>query len=91
MKKKVWIAALSILIILLLGAFIWLIYFTGYDYSMADEVELSVNDCAVAAGADGSGTVEAVKDGSLEIDGATLLNDEICNVDFSNVTINYIA
>lgn len=63
MKKKVWIAALSILIILLLGAFIWLIYFTGYDYSMADEVELSVNDCAVAAGADGSGTVEAVKDG----------------------------
>ena len=63
MKKKVWIAALSILIVLLLGAFIWLIYFTGYDYSMADEVELSVNDCAVAAGADGSGTVEAVKDG----------------------------
>jgi len=35
--------------------------------------------------------VEAVKSGELQIDGATLLNDEICNVDFSNVTINYIA
>ncbi len=35
--------------------------------------------------------VEAVKNGSLEIDGTDLLNDEICNVDFSNVTINYIA
>ena len=35
--------------------------------------------------------VEAVKDGSLAIDGSTLLNDEICNVDFSNVKINYIA
>lgn len=35
--------------------------------------------------------VEAVKSGALEIDGTTLLNDEICNVEFSNVTINYIA
>ena len=35
--------------------------------------------------------VEDVKSGALEINGDTLLNDEITKVDFSNVTITYVA
>ncbi len=35
--------------------------------------------------------VAALLAGELEIDGSTLLNDEIANVEFSNLTINYIA
>jgi len=34
--------------------------------------------------------VEDLKSGALEIDGATLLNDEITGVEFSNVTVNMV-
>lgn len=57
MKKKVWITLAVVLIVAFLSAFIWYIYFTGYDYSMADDAELSVDGYTVAAGVDGSGSM----------------------------------
>ena len=88
------------------GAY-WILgkYFGGeWDSVAGQSVSLGVADDAIKLPTDPSSwrfstftveeyeaMVEAVKDGSLVIDGETLLNDEICNVDFSNVTINYIA
>ena len=57
MKKKVWVTVLVILAVVVLGAFIWYVYFTGYDYSMANESSVAVGDYTVSAGADGSGSV----------------------------------
>ncbi len=58
MKKKVWIGIAVALILALLGTFIWYVYFTGYDYSMADDSSMTIGDYTVSAGADGSGTLE---------------------------------
>ena len=57
MKKKVWVAVIAVLIVVVLGAFICFVYFTGYDYSMADDDTVAVSDYTVAAGADGSGSL----------------------------------
>lgn len=58
MKKKVWITVAVVLVLALLGTFICFVYFTGYDYSYADDSSAAVGDYTVTAGADGSGALE---------------------------------
>ena len=58
MKKKVWITAIAVLTAVVLGVFIWFVYLTGYDFSVADDVSVTVDHYTVSAGADGSGSLE---------------------------------
>lgn len=58
MKKKLSIVSCVVLIVILLCGFLFYIYFTGYDYSMADAMSVKVGDYTVCAGADGSDGIE---------------------------------
>ena len=61
MKKKIWIVSCIILAAAVIGTFLFLVYFTGYDFSAADEQTLEVDGYTISAGADGSGGI-AVKE-----------------------------
>ena len=56
MKKKVWIAVIAAVAVIALGVFVWLVYFTGYDYSMADAETAEISGYTISVGADGSGS-----------------------------------
>ena len=55
MKKRIWITIGAAAVIIALGVFVYLVYFTGYDYSMADDATLDIGGYTVSVGADGSG------------------------------------
>ena len=42
MKKRIWITIGAAAVIIALGVFVYLVYFTGYDYSMADDATLDI-------------------------------------------------
>ena len=58
MKKKLTIVSCVVLVVILLSAFLFFVYFTGYDYSMADEGVISFGEYSISAGADGSDGIE---------------------------------
>lgn len=58
MKKKVWISVICAVVAVALGIFIYSVYFTGYDYGMADTESIECDGYMVSAGADGSGGLE---------------------------------
>lgn len=57
MKKKVWIAICAAAIVIALCVFLYVVYFTGYDYSMANAESMELDGYTVSAGADGSGSL----------------------------------
>ena len=59
MKKRIWITIGAAAVIIALGVFVYLVYFTGYDYSMADDATLDIGGYTVSVGADGSGEAAA--------------------------------
>ena len=57
MKKKLSITACTIAVLAFLGAFLFYVYATGYDYSMANAQVLEIDGYTISAGADGADTL----------------------------------
>ena len=81
MKKRIRITGLVVAVVLILGIFFFYIYFSGYDFSMANKYSLEVGGYSVSAGADGSDGMEIEqfenkKDGAVGVQlKATAKND----------------
>ena len=54
MKKRIWITLCIVVVIAALGLFIYSVYFSAYDFSMANAEVMEIDGFTVSAGADGS-------------------------------------